>query len=63
MNLLKILFKRLKTLRLYFIRRSEIVVKDEELSSFLVKIQHKIPRTGSLVFKYNGKYYRIKELG
>jgi hypothetical protein len=39
------------------------VIRDEELSEFMVRIQHKVPRHGSIVVKYKDKYYRIRELG
>ncbi len=53
----------MKALRLYFVRRSNFVIRDEELSEFMVRIQHKVPRHGSIVVKYKDKYYRIRELG
>ena len=60
---MKNLIKWTKALRLYFVRCSNSLVRDEELSSFIVRIQHKIPRTGSIVVKYKDKYYRVRELG
>ena len=59
----KYLIEKLKALRQLFVRRSNFVLRDEEFSEFMVKIQHKIPRIGSVVVKHNGKYYRIRELG
>ena len=60
---MKNLIKCIKALRLYSIRCSNFVIKDEELSEFMVRIQHKVPRHGSIVVKYKDKYYRIRELG
>ena len=60
---MKNLIKYMKALRLYFVRRSNFVIRDEELSEFMVRIQHKVPRHGSIVVKYKDKYYRIRELG
>ena len=60
---MKTLIKKLKALRLYFVMRSNVVIKDEDLSELLVRIQHKIPRVGSIVVKHKDKYYRIRELG
>ena len=60
---MKNLIKCMKALRLYFVRRSNFVIRDEELSEFIIRIQHKVPRHGSIVVKHKDKYYRIKELG
>lgn len=60
---MKTLIEKLKALRLYFVRRSNSLVRDEELSSLIVRIQNKIPRNGSVILEHKGKYYRIKELG
>ena len=60
---MKNLIKYMKALRLYFVRRSNFVIRDEELSEFMVRVQHKVPRHGSIVVKYKDKYYRIRELG
>lgn len=35
----------------------------DELKKYLVKIQHRIKRTGETIIKFEGKYYKIKELG
>jgi hypothetical protein len=61
--MIKKLIEKLKTLRLYFVSRNNIIIRDKELSFIIIRIQHKIPRTGSVIFEYNGKYYKIKELG
>ena len=59
----KYLIEKLKALRQLFVRRSNFVLRDEELSEFMVRVSPKIPRTGSVVVKLKGKYYRIRELG
>jgi len=61
--MVKRFIKRPKALLQLFVRHSNFVVRDEELAEFTVRTQHKIPRTGSVVFKHKGKYYRIRELG
>jgi hypothetical protein len=57
------LFRKLKTLRLYFLKRKIEVIEDEGLKKKIVEIQHKVPRDRSVIFEYNGKFYKIKELG
>lgn len=37
--------------------------EDEELSELIVRIQHKVPKNGSVIIKHKDKYYRIRELG
>jgi len=55
--------KKPKGLHTHDVKRSNVVNRDPGLSDVIVKIQHKIPRTGSTIFEHNGKYYKIKEIG
>jgi hypothetical protein len=52
-----------KGLHTHDVKRGNVVNRDPGLSDVIVKIQHKIPRTGSTIFEHNGKYYKIKEIG
>ena len=38
-------------------------VKDNYTRECLVRLQHKIPRIGSVILKIGDKYFRCKELG
>ena len=38
-------------------------IKDDYIREVFVRLQHKIPRTGSIIIKIGDKYFRCRELG
>lgn len=45
------------------LKKKKPPIKDEYIREALVRLQHKIPRIGSVIIKIGDRYFKCRELG